>query len=281
MSESENVVSIAISAATKLLDRMDDESIQLSMIACSSTTPKEATPSIACQVATALADRLRPTETFLAFDFNAACSGFLYGLQLAGEHLLANPKSAVLLLTSEGISPGINRMDPSTCYIFGDAATATIIGSVPRNARSLAIRRRLCFSLPDPSVSIWGPCFGAPGHLRMDGIAVARTAYKAMAKILRETADRERIDLAQLFAILPHPGSKRILMNLAEFLGLELDRVWHTLADTGNPSSSSIPLAIDRFWDRLEEGKLLVFAAFGSGFTSAAAIGQMNGDRTT
>jgi 3-oxoacyl-[acyl-carrier-protein] synthase-3 len=111
----------------------------------------------------------------------------------------------------------------------------------------------------------------------MDGIAVARTAYKAMAGAMAHAASEAGIGAKQLSAILPHPGSKRILQNVGTALEFDATRVWHTLADTGNTSSSSIPLALERYWERLPRNEPIGFTAFGAGFTSAVAVGHMNG----
>jgi 3-oxoacyl-[acyl-carrier-protein] synthase-3 len=277
LGEHEDVVSLAISAANRLFDRLADLP-PLSLIACSTTTPKEATPSIACQVATALADRATFRSDFHAFDFNAACSGFLYGLRLAWDHLKSCTDGAVLLLTAESISAGLNLHDAATCFLFGDAASATLVANTQTRWLSLAITRPRCFATPDPIRAIWAPCYGANGHLQMDGIAVARTAYKAMAAQMAEAATEAGIHVKQLSAILPHPGSKRILHNVSDFLEFDRTKVWHTLADTGNTSSSSIPLALDHYWERLALNQPIGFTAFGAGFTSAAAVGHMNGE---
>ncbi len=276
--ENEDTVSLAIAATSRLLDRLGNNLPPISLIACSTTSPKDATPSVACQVATTFADRLVLSPNFYAYDFNAACSGYLYGLRLAWDHLQSDSDSAVLLLTSEGISPIVNREDATTCFLFGDAASATLIVNSQRRNCTLAMSRPHCVATPDPSQAIWGPCSGAPGYMTMDGITVARTAYKGMSSTLQRAAVESGTDVKQLAALLPHPGSKRILQNVAEFLKFNTDRVWHTLADTGNTSSTSIPLALDRFWERLALNQPLGFTAFGAGFTSAAAIGQLIGE---
>lgn len=108
----------------------------------------------------------------------------------------------------------------------------------------------------------------------MNGIAVARTAYKLMAEALSTSAKHMNVSPADLAVVLPHPGSIRIVQNVAELAGVPLGKIWHTLSDTGNTSSSSIPIALDRFWDKLPRGEHIGMTAFGAGFTAAAAIGS-------
>jgi 3-oxoacyl-[acyl-carrier-protein] synthase-3 len=213
----------------------------------------------------------------IAFDFNAACCGFLYGLRLAGDILRGDPENAVLLITSEVASFMLDATDPATIFLFGDASTATLISQSPLadSTRSVGYAAPICDALPDPDVAIHLPCFGTSKFLRMDGIAVARTAYKAMANAARQAMDRAKITKNDLEVLLPHPGSQRILRNVAEALDVPLSKVLTTLSDTGNTSSSSIPLALDRFWETLPANRALAMAAFGAGFTSAAAIGTL------
>ena len=133
----------------------------------------------------------------------------------------------------------------------------------------------ICDALPDPDVAIHLPCLGTSKYLRMDGIAVARTAYKAMANVARQAVQNAGLHINDVDAFVPHPGSYRILQNVAESLEIPRTKVLTTLSDTGNTSSSSIPLALDRYWDSMGSNRPLAMAAFGAGFTSAAAIGKV------
>ncbi len=276
--DGETVVTLATRAAHQLLDALGTDSPTISAVLCSTTSPQEATPSIACQVATSLAQRGCFSDDFYAFDFNAACSGFLYGIRLAADHLRGNGSHAVLVLTSEVLSPVLNLTDPVTAFLFGDAASATLVTRQPSAGRSLRLHRPLLSASPDPDRVICSPCVGSPGHLTMDGIAVARTAYKTMAATLTRAAAAANTSPKELSALIPHPGSQRVLQNVAEWLEIDQARVFHTLADTGNTSSSSIPLALDRFWPQFVDGQSAGLVAFGAGFTSAATLGEFTGE---
>ena len=270
----ENVVSLAVRAALKLIDGLGSNLPPISTIVCSTTSPHEATPSIACQVATSLMSSGCLSQQYAAFDINAACSGFLYAVRLAADHLACSDAEAVLVLTSEVISPNVDVNDPVTAFLFGDAATATLVTRSSSGDDGLVIRRPRIFSTPDPDRAISSPCIGAAGFVRMHGIAVARTAYKAMGDAVGIVSAEAGIDVKKLGALVPHPGSMRVLQNVAEMLQVDESSVFHTLSDTGNTSSSSIPLALDHYWDQLPRERQIAFVAFGAGFTSAATIGE-------
>lgn len=271
--DGETPVTLAMQAANRLIDQWSEENPPLSAILCSTTSPQESTPSIACRVATQLARRIPIPANCFAVDINAACSGFLYALRWAFDHLMGDPNGSVLLLTSEVLSTTVDAKDPTTGFLFGDAATAALVSALPQSRRSLRLLRPELGSAADHENALWGPCFGN-GFLRMDGIAVARTAYKAMASQIQALAKRHGVRVEDLAALLPHPGSKRILQNVADHLNFPPERVWHTLGDTGNTSSSSIPLALERYWDHFPLERQIALVAFGAGFTTAAAIGQ-------
>ena len=171
----------------------------------------------------------------------------------------------------------LDRGDASTVFLFGDAASATLVTSQPRG-KCLKLERPVCLASADPDIAIHLPCLGTSRSLRMDGIAVARTAYKAMANAVREASHQTGITSSDISTLIPHPGSTRILRNVADSLGFDAARVLTTLADTGNTSSSSIPLAIDRYWDRLPDESPIALTAFGAGFTSAATLARRMGE---
>jgi len=99
-----------------------------------------------------------------------------------------------------------------------------------------------------------------------------------MASAVRTASDRAGIHSSEISTLIPHPGSRRILQNVADALEFDPAGILTTLADTGNTSSTSIPLAIDRYWDHLPNGRPIAFTAFGAGFTTAASLAQRTGD---
>lgn len=267
--DEQDVVSLAKSAAAEAVELVPPF-MPVAAAICCTASQCELTPSIACRVATSL-DRLSEDDSWFAMDINAACSGFLFGLQMAFDQLRHRPDAAVLLLTSEVISRNIDPTDPVTRFIFGDAATATIVTTRPIHEQSLAFQRPTLRSVQDKDNSLYGR---VGQYLQMRGISMARQAVKQMSSLVAATlADAEQ-PLAEVECVLAHPGSKRIVSGVANRLGIDESRILHTLAETGNTSSSSIPLTIARRWEEIPEGKPLAMVAFGSGFTVGATSGQ-------
>jgi 3-oxoacyl-[acyl-carrier-protein] synthase III len=108
----------------------------------------------------------------------------------------------------------------------------------------------------------------------MDGISVARQANKDMSTVMRQASEIYGVSIDSLQNVIPHPGSKRILSSVARRLQLDESALIHTLAETGNTSSSSIPLSIDLSWDKIPVKEPLGFFAFGAGFTSSATVAE-------
>jgi len=279
VAEGEDVVSLAVRAAEALLSRLDATAPKIVAILCSTGSPRESSPTVACQVATHFQGHERFAKDLPAFDFNAACSGYLYGLRLAAGFLGNGAPGAVLLLTSEVVSPTLDLADPATAFLFGDAASATLVTASPLGAgRALKLQPPVLLSAPDRDQAIWMPLRGAQRPLHMDGIAVARTAYKAMGNAALAALASVGLAATDVTALVAHPGSKRILQNVAAHLEVPLSLVRTTLADTGNTSSSSIPLALERFWDELPGDGHIALAAFGAGFTIAASTAHIVGE---
>jgi 2-oxoisovalerate dehydrogenase E1 component len=267
----QDVVALATIAANTLLKSIDIGEGRITCVVCSTTSPSEATPSISCRVAGKLADSGYLADDCHSFDINAACSGYLYGLRCAADYLQATGRGTVLLLTAEVLSGGADPKDFNTAFLFGDAATATLVTGTPLSKDALLVTRPLLRSKPDPQVALWSPFIGN-GYIKMDGMTVAREANKAMSAILATVAAECGITPQELSFVVPHPGSIRILQSVSRRLEIDESKVLHTLADTGNTSSSSIPIALDRYWSALRPNEPIGLVAFGAGFTSAAAI---------
>ena len=274
----ENVVSMATAAAEQALASHNLKLTELQSVICSTTTATRSTPSVASDVVKNLV--LNAEETKKSFmpstlDINAACSGFVYGLQLAFDQLHQDDRP-VLLLTSEVISPLIDYEDPSTAYVFGDAATATIVyaGKDRASTECLPFIRPILATVPDLENSLQ-----ADEHekierkLFMDGVDVARAAKKAMAGLSEELCEQVSCDVDKIAFVIPHQANQRILDGVAWNLDIPKDKLLSTLETTGNTSSSSIPLCLQRNWDEVSKSnKPSLLTAFGAGFTVASTL---------
>lgn len=269
VAKGENVLSLAVDAATRLLTSVDLSAADIGLVICSTTTPDIAVPSLACRLLHAIGG----SHECPAMDVSAACSGYLYGLSLAHDFLHARPDKRVLLVTSEVLTPLLNMKDYDTAILFGDAATATLLeGSAIADRPALWLHRPeisaqgetgefLSVPFPDPEMKI-----------SMNGGQVFQKAVRKMRAMLEKVCELDGIAPSELEAIIPHQANDRILDAVARQLGLDPARVWRNVKMTGNTSSSSIPLCLQENLHRVSPGARYGLVAFGGGYTYAGAI---------
>ena len=227
----------------------------------------------------------------MVYDVNAACSGWLYALDAAHNTIQHNPDSAVLVVTTECLSRVVNPEDFDTAILFGDAATATImrghIADVP--PRSDAAPPRLSPPPPPGAMYLSQPVlsgkadprraltvgFEGRGHITMEGKRVFTEAVRAMTKMTQAAFDRSGIPLDDLDWLVPHQANERIFEAVRSRLDIPVPKVINLIAQHGNTSSSSIPLALAKSAHLLKPNQTVGLCAFGGGFTFGAAILEM------
>ncbi len=269
VSKGENVLTLAVDAATRLLTNLDMSIENIDLVICSTTTPDIATPSLACRLLHAVGGDYECP----AFDISAACSGYLYGLSLAYDFLHTRPDARVLMVTSEVMSSLLNMEDYDTAILFGDAATATLLeGSgvadkpkfwlhQPALAAEGETGEFLSVPLPDPT-----------NKISMSGGRVFQKAVRKMRQMLETVCEQCDTPPTDLEGIIPHQANDRILDAVARQLHIDPERVWRNVKLTGNTSSSSIPLCLEENLHRISPGAKYGLVAFGGGYTYAGAI---------
>jgi 2-oxoisovalerate dehydrogenase E1 component len=260
---------MAEEAARLALREAEVQAHELSLVICSTSTPAMLSPSTACL----LMQRLAPGADVPAWDVSAACSGYLYALAQAWDFLQQRPEARVLVVTSELMRSVVDIDDPSTSPLFGDAATATVLGGSARGARALAhLQRPVLGAVGDDGSTLCVPLPTAGAKVRMDGRAVFGQAVRRMASVLDRACTRSGLTVAELSLVVPHQANGRILEALRQRLHLREDQVWNEIRFQGNTSSSSIPLALDSVLRRDGTGGPIGLCAFGAGFTFGAAV---------
>lgn len=271
-SEGENTITLAIGAARGLLAREGLSVSDLSAIICASGTPEMMTPSLACLVLENLGHDVAEAPLIPAWDVNAACSGYLYGLQAAWDHLFHEPEGRVLLITSEVLSPRTDVTDPSTAHIFGDAATATLVlGASHRQQMKLVVERPVLAAKGESGAALSVP-LKSGAYVQMDGPKVFQEAVRNMVLLLEKACQKVGIKVGDLDMVVPHQANQRILNAVRQKARLPEDKVFSNIRDYGNTSSSSIPIALARI---MEEGTVkgtIGLCAFGGGFTFAGGV---------
>ncbi len=262
---------LASQAAEKALTSAGVRAEEIDMVAVATLTPHMMMPSCACFVQAEIG-----AKKAFAFDLNAACSGFLYGLDMADKYVAANPAMKILLVGSETLSARMNWEDRNTCILFGDGAGACVLtgaaqrGIVDCNLYSDGSLWKLLYMdspasrNPDLLIEQRKGCF-----MQMTGRDVFKHAVRAMENAVLDLLDRQQVSIDDVSLVIPHQANIRILNKLTERLGADPEKVFINVDKYGNTSAASIPIALDEAnrQKRLEQGDLVLFCSFGGGFT--------------
>lgn len=267
--ECETTLSMAIEAAESALAAEGCGLDELGCIICSTGTPDEVTPSMACRVLKSLSSDRQPPE-IPALDINAACSGYLHALALAHDFLRHTPLQAGLVVTSETLSRLLDPADFSSVILFGDAASATIVyGTQVAKRGRWQVRRPLLGSCAEDGSTLSVPLIGG-GSIRMQGRNVFSLAVRSMDQVLRRACKQAGWKVEGLDMVIPHQANGRILDAVAT--RVRGPRVFNNIRHCGNTSSSTIPQCLAELADRDDPAERIGLCAFGGGFTFGAAL---------
>ena len=265
-------------AALKAMQRAGVTGEQIDLIVVATITPDMPFPSTA-----ALIQHKIGAHRAAAFDLEAACSGFIYGLEVAQQFIMSRTYDTVLVIGAEKLSSIVDWKDRNTCVLFGDGAGAAVLRNRP-NAHGLLTavmgadgsKADLLFMAaggsrcPASSESV----AGRQHFLRMEGKETFKSAVQAMLTAAREALRRCEIDISRIKLILPHQANLRIIHAVGERLGARPDQLFVNLHKYGNTSAASVAIALDEAAQsgRLQQGDLLLLVVFGAGLTWGAAV---------
>jgi 3-oxoacyl-[acyl-carrier-protein] synthase-3 len=271
----EKTSDLALGAARAALIDAGIDAGELDMIICATTTPDESFPA----TATIVQSRLGMAHG-AAFDVQAVCSGFIYGMAVADSMIRTGAARTILLIGAETMSRLLDWNDRTTCVLFGDGAGAVVLQAhigVGDNSDQGILNTRL-FSdgrlhdmlYADGSVS----STQTAGKLRMQGKEVFKHAVTNIAAAIEASAAASSIPLDQIDWFVPHQANQRILDGTARRLSIDPAKVISTVALHGNTSAASVPLAlVTAVKDgRIQRGNLVLLEAMGGGFTWGAAL---------
>jgi len=281
--ENETTSSMAVSAAFKALKVANLRPTDLDLVICATSTPDYVFPATACLIQ----DQLGASKAG-AFDLLAACSGFIYGLNMASQAIRSGSVKSVLVVGSETLSRFVNWKDRSTCILFGDGAGAFVLqaSEKPGGVYSSVLHSDgsggdllslggggVPFSAAD-SVVNEGKRF-----IQMDGNEVFRFATRVMASATEEVLDAAGLTVEQVQWIVPHQANIRIIKAAARGLKLPMDRFIVNLDKYGNTSTASIPMATVEAVEsgQIKLGDKIVFVGFGGGLTWGALTAEWTG----
>ncbi len=271
----EKTSDLALGAARAALIDAGIDAGELDMIICATTTPDESFPA----VATIVQSRLGMARG-AAFDVQAVCSGFIYGLSVADSMIRTGAARTILLIGAETMSRLLDWSDRTTCVLFGDGAGAVVLQAhigVGDNSDQGVLNTKL-FS--DGRLHDMLYCDGGvsstqgAGKLRMQGKEVFKHAVTNIAAAIEASAGAAHVPLEDIDWFVPHQANQRILDGTARRLGIDSGKVISTVAEHGNTSAASVPLALAVAVKdgRIKRGDLVLLEAMGGGFTWGAAL---------
>jgi len=274
--DGETTCDLAEIASRRAIEQAGLSSDDIDLVIVGTTTPDFTFPS----TATLLQARLGISGG-AAFDVQAVCSGFIYGLSIADNFIARGQARNVLVVGAETMSRILDWTDRSTCVLFGDGAGAMVLqahaaqGDNAGEPGILGTYLRSDGRFKDLLHVDGGPSStGTVGHLRMLGNQVFRHAVTNIAESMSTIAERTGIRIADIDWFVPHQANQRILEGVARRLSIPTHKVISTVADHGNTSAASVPLAYDRAVQdgRIKPGDLVLMEALGGGFTWGAVL---------
>lgn len=270
-------------AAQSALEQAGLRPADLDLLIVATLTPDHPMPSTACVLQQKLGLGAQSTP---AFDLNAACSGFIYGLAMAKAYVESGAAQHVLVVGAEILSRVLDYQDRATCILFGDAAGAAVIGLHRKSGPSHKLLSVRLFSDGRGAQMLTLPAGGSAKpashatvderlhYVKVSGREVFRFGVSKSVEMLQGILDAHGLKAGDIGKIVPHQANIRILESACERLGLSMNQIVTNLAEYGNTSSASIPLALDEAArkQQLPAGKPVVLLAFGAGLTWASAV---------
>ena len=280
MAEEGDVLSdFAVAAAKKALEAAEVLPRELDAIILATVSPDQLVPSAACLVQQKLG-----AKKAAAWDQNAGCSGWLYGLHVADGLIQSAKAKNILLVGAEFLTRFTDYTDRATCILFGDGAGATVLKATKADHGVLATTIR-CDGEGAQYISMPGGGSSFPptrpetleGRLpfiKMMGGETFKTGVRAMTEVCREVLNESGFVAADVQWLIPHQANDRIIRAVGERLEIPPDRCVVNISRYGNTSAASIPIALDEYVreKRIKRGDLILFVAFGAGLTWGAAL---------
>jgi 3-oxoacyl-[acyl-carrier-protein] synthase-3 len=274
----ETTASMALYAAQEAIEVADISPTEIDLVVVATATPEHLFPATACLVQDQLG-----AENAGAFDLEAGCSGFVYGLAVASGMIRSGVYDTVLVVGAETLSRVVDWKDRATCVLFGDGAGAVVLRASNQRGGILATVLG--------SDGSGGELLGVPAGgskyptsldtvtsnmhtIKMNGREVYRFATKVMAEAAKQVIDRANLPLEEVDLLIPHQANVRIIDYAAKALKLPPEKVFVNLERYGNTSAASIPIALTEAIEekRVNPGDHIVFVGFGAGLTWAACV---------
>jgi 3-oxoacyl-[acyl-carrier-protein] synthase III len=269
---------MAARAAERAMKMAKVTAAQIDLIIVATITPDMPFPATACLVQEKIG-----AKNATAFDIEAACSGFIFGLEVGQQFIMSRTYNTVLVIGAEKLSSIVDWSDRNTCVLFGDGAGAAVLQNRDNSHGLLTAvmgsdggKADLLFMpgggsrCPATKSSVDGRLH----YLRMDGKQAFKNAVQAMESAANEALKRCELDITKIKCIVPHQANRRIIDAVAERLGARQEQLFVNLEKYGNTSAASVAIALDEAVTsgKLSRGDLILLMVFGAGLTWGAAV---------
>lgn len=267
--EHETTSYMASKAAERALAASGLQADAIDLIIVATCTPDHFFPSVACHVQHAL----KIKKPIPAFDIGAACSGFVYAMDVARQYIRTGAAQNILVIGSESMSRALDWNDRSTCILFGDGAGALVLSASEREG----IVGSVLHSMYDKEQLLTfrnGTFEKEQSSINMRGNEVFKLAVNIMGDIVDEVLAISQLEKTDINWLIPHQANIRIIQAIAKKLSLPMSQVIVTIANQGNTSAASIPLALDFSIknNKIKRDELLLIESFGGGMTWGAMV---------
>jgi 3-oxoacyl-[acyl-carrier-protein] synthase-3 len=271
---------LAVLAGQRALDDAGTKASDIDLLIVATITPDLPMPATACFVQ----HKLGIPATAACFDVNAACSGFIYGLDVACAMIASGRYRKALVIGAEKLSSIVDWQDRGTCLLFGDGAGAAVIGTSGKSAVGLIGTRLgalgedtdlLCIPAGGSRTPTSAETVARRDHfIKMKGKEVFKLAVRVMEEAARDILEQHGLAAHQIGLVIPHQANLRIIDAISQYLELPVDRFFVNVDRYGNTSAASIPIALDeaRKAGRIKDGDLTLLVAFGAGLTYGSAL---------
>ncbi len=276
--ENEFTSDLGTKAALRAMNNAGITADQIDLIIVATITPDMTFPSTAALIQAKIG-----ASRAAAFDVEAACSGFIYALEIGQQFIMSRTYNTVLVIGAEKLSSIIDWTDRNTCVLFGDGAGAAILQNRPNSHGLLAAcmgadgSKAELLSMPGGGSRCPATTESVKAgmhYLRMEGKETFKNAINAMNSAAHEALARCRLSISDIKCVVPHQANRRIIDAVGERLGVKPEQVFVNLHKYGNTSAASVAIALDEAVQEgiIQRGDLVLLVVFGAGMTWGAAV---------
>lgn len=277
ISEGENTSHLCAKAAQKALERANISATEIDLIIVATCTPDTLVPSVACLVQDSIG-----AYNASAFDINAACSGFIYGLKMADSLIKTGAHNKALVIGGEVLSKALDWEDRSTLVLFGDGAGCALIQAseeekvkyISTGAEADKWSSLTLGGLEVKNPFVKEPLNKIPQKIEMSGGEVFKFATRVIPEEIKKLIEKTGISLDEVKYIVPHQANIRIIQYAAKKLNVDINKFYINIDEYANTSAGTIPLALNDMYEKslIKKGDYIILVGFGGGLTYGSAL---------